>query len=161
MDIELRQILTQIIAFLLMLWILKRFAWKPLLGIMEERKQKIQSEFEAIETEKMEIQHLTNEYQDKLRQIEAESRAKIQEAIKQGNDIALQIQNDAQKQAKSILNKAQSEIEKELMKSKVQLKNELIEMTMTIAEKMIHDNLNTAKQRKLIAEFVDQDLSHD
>lgn len=156
MDLEIGQVLTQIVAFLIMLWILKRFAWKPLLGIMEERRDKIKAEFHSIDDQKREIQRLTNEYNDKLKQIEFEAKAKIQEAVNQGNELARQIQAETQQQAKAILNKAQDDVQKEIAKAKIHLKNDLVNMTIAATEKMLNEELDTKKQKKLLAEFVEQ-----
>ncbi len=53
MNIEISQVITQIIGFLITVWLLKRFAWKPLLSMMDERRQKIKDEFQRIEDEKV------------------------------------------------------------------------------------------------------------
>lgn len=52
LDLDLGQIIVQIIGFLAMLWILKRYGWKPLLDLLDARRQKIQSEFDSIEEKK-------------------------------------------------------------------------------------------------------------
>ena len=87
MDLDIKEILIQIVAFLLMLWVLKKFGWKPLLNVMEERKKAIQSEFDAIAEARKETEMLAKSYQDKLSTIDAEGRLKIQEAVRQGQKI--------------------------------------------------------------------------
>ena len=156
MNLEIGQILTQIIAFIIVVWILKKFAWKPLLLVMEERRKKIKAEFEGIEEQKKKIQALTEEYQERLKGIEAEARIKIQEAVKEGRKISQEIQAEARNQAKEILSKAHSEVEREIAKAKLQLKNDLVNMTISATQKIIQERLDQEKHRKLIADFVDQ-----
>src|SRR5947199_59849 len=102
MNIELSQILSQIIAFLITLWILKKFAWKPLMGVMDERRNKIKSEFDYIENQKTEVKKLADEYEERLANADAKARIKIQEAIDEGRKISQEIQDESHNQAKEI-----------------------------------------------------------
>src|SRR4051794_40652995 len=113
MDLDTKQIISQIIAFLIMLWILKRFAWKPLLQIMEERRQHIKAEFEAIDQQKLDIKKLQAEYAATLKGIDAEARARLQEGVNEGRKIAQEIQQSARLQSQEIIKKAHDEINEE------------------------------------------------
>ena len=154
MNLEISQILSQIIAFLITVWVLKRFAWKPLLGIMEERRKKIKSEFDLIENQKEEVLKQSQEYDEKNAHIEARARTRIQEAVQEGLKISQEIQNEAHKQARNILNKAQEEVEREIDKARAQLKNNLVNIAMAATQKIIREKLDTEKDKELIAEFV-------
>lgn len=154
MNLEISQILSQIIAFLITVWILKRFAWKPLLGIMEERRKKIKSEFDLIDKQKEEVQKKSLEYDEKMAHIEARARTRIQEAVQEGLKIAHEIQNEAHNQARNILNKAQEEVEREIEKAKAQLKNNLVNIAMSATQKIIREKLDAEKDKELIAQFV-------
>ena len=156
MNFEIGQVLTQIVAFLLVVWVLKKFAWKPLLAVMEERKNKIKSEFDSIEEQKEKAQILLEEYQEKLRNIESEARARIQEAVAEGRKISQEIQTEARRQAQEILAKTKSEIEREIAQAKIQLKNDLVNMTIAATQKIIQAELNQERHKKLIADFVEQ-----
>jgi F-type H+-transporting ATPase subunit b len=156
MSIEINQVIIQIIAFLIMLWVLKKFGWKPLLDMLQERQKKIQSEFDGIQLQKDEIKKLSDEYQDKLKSIESEARRKIQEAIQEGRLIALEIQEEAQGNARELLSKARSEVSNEVAKAKNQLKNELVNMSFSIAEKLIQEKLNDSKHKQLVTELIDE-----
>ena len=83
MDIQLGQVFTQIVAFLIMLWVLKLFAWKPVLEVLEERKAKIAGEFKALETKQKEADDLKAEWQKRIKGIDHEARIKIQDAVNQ------------------------------------------------------------------------------
>jgi len=156
MSLEIGQVLTQIVAFLIVVWVLKKFAWKPLLSVMEERRKKIRAEFEGIEEQKKKVQTLTEEYQEKLKGIEAEARAKIQEAVNEGRKISQEIQTEARAQAREILDRTKEQVEREIAKAKIQLKNDLVNMTVAATEKIIKEKLDAQKHQKLIEEFIDQ-----
>jgi F-type H+-transporting ATPase subunit b len=155
MGLEIGQIITQIIGFLIAVFLLKKFAWKPLLSILEERRSKIKSEFDNIDKEKQKATNLLSDYQTKLKEIDALARLKIQEAAQDGQKLANEIKENARKESKDILNKARDQIERDMDQAKVQLKNDLVNMTMRVAEKLIREKLDEEGDKKLIAEFID------
>lgn len=156
MRVEIGQIFTQIISFLIMLWVLKRYAWKPLLGVLEERKNKIITEFDTIEKQKKENDQLTEEYRKKLEGIDAYARAKTLEAIEVGKQKAYEIQNEAHQEAKVIIAKVQIDLQKEVFKAKEQLKNEMVKMTVSATEKMIQKNLSEEEKKTLLTDFIEE-----
>ncbi len=155
MGLEIGQIVTQIIGFLIAVFLLKKFAWKPLLSILEQRRLKIKSEFDNIDKEKKKVEDLLSDYQTKLKEIDSLARVKIQEAAREGQKVANEIKENARKESKDILIKARDEIQRDVDKAKVQLKNDLVNMTMRVAEKLIRERLDEERDKKLIAEFID------
>ena len=156
LNLEASQIIIQIIAFLVMLWVMKRYGWKPLLEILEERRNKIQSEFDSIASQKEEVKQLTFQYEEKLKGIEADMRMKIQEAVAEAQKISIGIQEDAQVQAKEILQKAKSEVEVEIIEAKNQLKNDMVNLIINTTKKILEEELDESTQKKLISNFLDE-----
>ncbi len=156
MNIELRQVLTQVLAFLLMLWILRRYAWGPLFAIIDARKKGIEAEFNAIEEQKKVAAKLNEHYKQKIREIDAEAKTKINEAIAQSRKIAEDTLQETKNQSKALLAKAKKEVEREIFQAKAQLKNDIVNMAVSISKKAIWDNIDEAQQKKLIATIVEQ-----
>ena len=156
MEFEIQQVLTHAVGFLITVWILKRYAWKPLLSLMDERREKITSEFEKIETEKADVARLNEEYQAKLRDIEDERRAKLLKAVEEGKEMAAEIKAQALEETKQARAKAKADLEREVVKAKVQLRDELVSMTITATEKIMRERIDEAKHRELIGRFIDQ-----
>jgi F-type H+-transporting ATPase subunit b len=156
MIIEISQIITQIISFLVMLWVLQRFAWKPLLKVMDERRHKIESDFKTIEEQTAENERLRKEYQEKLQGVDAEARLIIKEANEKGRHIFKEIESEARIQAKDIINKTREELQQEVVKAKVLLREEIVNMTLMATQKILQTNLDAEKQKKLVDEFVNQ-----
>lgn len=156
MDLEIGQIVSQILAFSIMLWLMKRYAWKPLLNVMEERRQKIKSEFDYIDAQKNEVKALIDEYQKKLDDVDAQGKVMIQKAISEGRELAKGIQKEAHENSENIVKKAQEEINIQIAKAKVQLKAELVDMIIGVSEKVIKEDLNNEKQKKLVSSFIDK-----
>lgn len=157
MRLEIGLVISQVIAFLLMLWVLKKFAWKPILQIMEERKKNISTEFEQIEEQKKANEKLIDLYNQKLEKIEDEAKLKVQEAIQESQKISEKIQEEARVQAKAILNKAKEDSKEEISKAKHELKTDLINMVTATTQKLLQ-NLDEEKHKKLIHDFVEEIL---
>ncbi len=155
MSLEWQQLVTHAIGFLITLWLLKKFAWGPLMSMMEERRDKIATEFRTIDEEKAAVGKLTEEYERRLQQIEQEKRQKLLEAVNEGKKIAEDIKANAQQDAKELRDKARADIEAEVAKAKVQLRDDMVAITVSAAEKIIRERLDDAKHRELIGNFID------
>ncbi|MBN1212093.1 MAG: F0F1 ATP synthase subunit B [candidate division Zixibacteria bacterium] len=155
-DIQWQQLLTHALGFLITLWVLKRYAWKPLLALMEDRRNKIVEEFKEIDNEKARVAQLTAEYESKLRDIENERRAKLVEAVDEGKKVAAEIKANAQQEVKDLHTKAKADLERDVDKAKVQLRDEMVAITMTAAEKVIREKLDDAKHRELIGKYIEE-----
>lgn len=155
MDFNIQLYITHTIGFLITLFILKKFAWGPILDLLDERRTKIVDEFQKIDDGHAEVAKLTAEYEAKLASIDDERRVKITEAVSQAKDIADEIKTTANKEAKVIADKAKSEIERDVAKAKVQLKDDMVTITVKAASKIINEKLDDNKHRELIANFID------
>jgi F-type H+-transporting ATPase subunit b len=156
MGLELGQIITHIIGFLIAVIILKKFAWKPLLSMLEERRSKIRSEFDSIEEERKKAEKLHSEYETKLKDIDSLARTKIQEAAREGQKLSNEIRESARKEAKQIVTRTREELQRDLDKAKVQLRDDVVSMTLQVAERIIQEKLDREKDKQLIAGFVDE-----
>ena len=154
MDLQLSQVLTQIVAFLIFLWILKRFAWGPLQKILDERKTKIQSEFDDIAREKNEVAEKATEYKQKLHDIDKEAKTKIKEATKEGEREAKLIKTAAEQRAVERLERANKEIEAEQIKAKDEMKKEIVKLSVQLAEKILEEKTTPEEHKKWMDDFV-------
>lgn len=150
------EMIAQIISFLLLLALLRIFAWNKLLKLLDARRAGIASEFKKIEDTQAGLEKLKAGYDKRMANIEAESRAKIQEAIAEGKNISQEIRESARQEARAILDKAQENIENELVKAKQELKQKVIELTLGTTEKFIKEKLTEEKDRKLASDFLDE-----
>jgi F-type H+-transporting ATPase subunit b len=155
MNIEIAQVITHIIGFLITVWLLKKFAWKPLLSMMDERRQKIKDEFQRIDDERAKALQFKSEYEEKLKNIEAERRQKIAEAVNEANRTASEIKSDAQAEARGIVARTSEQLDRDIARAKVQLKEDMISITMSATEKILHEKLDENKERVLIDKFIE------
>lgn len=156
MKVEIEQIITQIISFLIILWILSRYAWKPLLKLLDDRKEKIKSDWTDIDIERKKLDNVAADYQEKLKELDAQAKSTLAKIVEEGKIQAEAIQNDAHEQAKAILVQAQEDLKKEIAQARVQMKEELVDMTMQATEKLLQKNIDQDDQKKLAASYIDE-----
>lgn len=150
------EIVAQVISFLVLFFILRAFAWKKILSLLDARSEKIASEFKKIEEAKEEISKLKSDYGEKLERIEGLAQVKIQEAVSQARHIAQEIREKATADSRIILKKAEENIELELSKAKEVLKDKVIDLTLSATEHILKEKLTSEKDKKLISEFLDE-----
>jgi len=155
LSLEWQQLLTHTLGFLITLWVLKKFAWVPILNLLEERRQKIVDEFDNIEKEKEAADKLRLDYENKLKNIEAERRQKIAEAANEANKLASDIKMSAQEEARGIVTRTNEQLQRDIASAKVQLKEDMVSITLSAAEKILHEKLDASKERQLISGFID------
>ena len=156
LQLDLQQIVSQALSFLLLLWVLKRFAWKPLLGVLDARRARIEDGLARIDQGKADLERLQQELAGRLAKIDDESRARIQQAVQEGRRIAMEIQDQARSQAQDVLAKSRETIELELAKAKVSLRDQLVEMTMGAVERIIQQKLDGAADTRLVESALEQ-----
>ena len=154
--IDIRQVVTQILGFLLMVWILGKYAWGPVLSWLEARRERIAGEFRHADRVKAEALELKTRYEQELRGIEAQARQQLLEKVAEGQKVAAEIRAQAQKDAALRLERATEDIAREREKAKEILKEQVIRLSMRSAEKILRERLDDAAQRKLVGEFIDE-----
>jgi F-type H+-transporting ATPase subunit b len=154
--VDIRQVLTQILGFLLMVWILRRYAWGPVIGMLEARREKIAGEFKEADRQKVEALELKARYDTELKGIEAQARQRIQDAVAEGQRIAAEIKAQAHQDATARLERAADDIAREREKAKEILKEQVIGLSLRTAEKILRQKLDDPAQRKLAGEFIDE-----
>ena len=154
--IDIRQVVNQILGFLLLLWGMKKFAWGPILATLEARRQKIQSEFDEAARRQQGADDLRAQYDEKLRGIEAQARQRMVQAAAEAEQLASQIRAQAQQDATERVERAQDEIAREREKAKETIKEQIIGLSLRCAEKVLREKVDDARQRRLVGEFIDE-----
>ena len=147
---DFQQILSQVLSFLILLWILRRFVWRPLLTILDQRRAHIEEELRQAAQRKAELAQLQEDYTRRIATIEGEARAKIQQAILEGKRIAIEIQEQAREQAQSIFEKSKETMELELAKAKVVLRDQVAAMTVEATQQILRRKLDEKTDRQLV-----------
>jgi F-type H+-transporting ATPase subunit b len=150
------EIVAQVLGFLLLLFLLRILAWKKFLKILDQRKERIASEFKQIEDAKQEIAKIKAEYDDRMLKIEETAKAKIQEAVDQGKQITEEIRKQAYRDAQGIIDKAAKDIKYEISKAKEELKKSIVDLTIRATENMIQEKLTDDQDKRLVKDFLEK-----
>ena len=140
-----------VITFLFLLIVLKKFAWKPILGAVGEREDGIKNALASAENARREMQNLHADNERILK----EARAEREALLKDARDIKIKLIDDArgeaQSQANKIIEQAQAAIESEKKAAMAELKNHVANLSIEIAEKVVRAELsNKDKQIELV-----------
>ena len=150
LSVEPGLIIWTIIIFILLLLILKKFAWKPLLSSLSNRENMIKESVDKAESLRQEAEKLLDENKKLLEQADAESRKRIQEGKEYGEKLKNDIIGKANEATKKMLDQAKSEIEREKLSALNELKEEVASLAIKAAGMIIDENLDDAKQKKII-----------
>ena len=149
------EIIAQVINFLLLLVLMRVFFWKRVLKLLDERRERIASQLENIESAKKEVEKLKDDYQKELNAIEAIKKLKIQEGIEVGRKEADEIRREALLNAQRIMDSAESDIKQEIAKAREALKDEIVNLTIMGVENVVGEKLTEESDRKLVRDFLD------
>ncbi len=141
----------QTVLFLALLFLLRKFAWKPILNAVNDREEGIKKALDSAENAKREMENLQADNQKLLKEARAEREAMLKEA----RDIKNKMIEDAKDQAKVEANKmiaqAQVSIKTEKKAAIAELKSQVANLSIEIAEKVVRTELsNKDKQEKLV-----------
>ena len=149
------EIVAQVLGFLILLALLRVFAWKSILGLLDKRKERIALEFKKIEGAKADIEQLRLEYAAKIASIDEEAQLKISEALNQAKVILEDSRKKGYIQAQEIMDNAKSSIKYELAKAKNDLKEEIIDLTLKATENLIQEKLTEEGDKRLVKDFLE------
>lgn len=142
------------ITFLCLLFILKKFAWKPILGAVSDREKSIKDALASAEEAKKEMQNLNASNEQLLKDARAERDALMKEA----REIKDKMISDAKEEAKEVTSKlienAQVSIEQEKQAALAELKKQVADLSIGIAETVIKKELTSKKEQLKLVEGI-------
>lgn len=144
----------QIINFLLLVFILTKLLYKPILGMLEKRQEYIKESLLTADREKEEAQKLLEEYKAQLAEAKKEAYRITQEAQKYGEELKREIETAAQERAKTIVENAQKEIEREKEKALVEIREQIIDLSLDAAGVILKKELDPKTHHQLVDEFI-------
>ncbi|GAA5415851.1 ATP synthase subunit b [Paraliobacillus ryukyuensis] len=155
-DLEIGTIIFSLLSFALLLLLLKRFAWGPLMNKMEERENYIANELDVAEKNRLEAEKASKEANEKLMQTRQEAQSIIEEARKAGAKQEETIIEAARKAANDIKQQAQADIKQEKEQAIQALQDQVASLSVQIATKVIEKEINTEDQERLISDYMKQ-----
>jgi F-type H+-transporting ATPase subunit b len=145
-----------VIIFVILLFILKKTAWKPLLSSLNNREQMIRESVEKAENLRKEAEKMLEENKKLLEQADMESRKRIQEGKEYGEKLKNDILSKANEDTRKMVDQAKGEIGREKLSALNELKEEIANLAVQAAGKIIDENLDAGKQKKIVDGFIDK-----
>ena len=143
------------IIFTLLLIVLKKFAWKPILAAVDERNHSIEKALKAAYKAKEEMATLNADNERILKEARKERDLLLKEARDMKHSIISEAKNEAVFQSEKIINSAKEQISDEKLKAITELKNTVAQLSIDIAEKILKSELeDKAKQEALVANAI-------
>jgi F-type H+-transporting ATPase subunit b len=142
------------ITFGILLWVLKRFGWKPLLNSLEKREERIHADIQRSEHAREEAERLLSEHKKMMNAAEIEARKIIDESRKTAEKLKADIVDAASAQAAQITVQAKSEIQREKETALAQLRGEVADLAILAASRILQESMDDARNRTLVENFI-------
>ena len=154
--IDPKMLLLQVLGFLVVLFVLWKFVFGRVGGLLEDRQNEIVSRMNKLESDQQELDRLTAETRQRLNDIEAEGQEKIQAAIEQGNGERQAIVDEARREAAAELERARTEIQREKEGAILELRGIVAEVAIDAASQIIDQKLDADGHQHIIDEYLNR-----
>ena len=139
------------VVFTLLILLLKKFAWKPILSAVDERNKSIKDSLAQAEKARSEMSELTANNEKIIAQAKVDRDIILKEARDMKNEIISEAKDNANKEAEKLVSTAKEQILNEKMKAITELKNHVADLSIEMAEKILSSELSdVAKQKELV-----------
>lgn len=149
-----------IVTFLVLLTLLAKFAWKPLLEALETRQNAIRKSLDDAQQAKVELERLNAESAQIIQRARVDAEAIVTQSRADGERLREEIRAKARTEADHIVKNAERQIQLETSRALEQIRREAVDLSVMIASKIIQRNLSTADNEKLIDEALSQLEGH-
>lgn len=148
--------LTQVIVFLVLLLVVRKFAMGPIVAVMEKRRQHVENEIATAERGRKDAESLLAEQRRVLDEARIESKAIIDRAAKQASDEASRLIAEAQAATERMKADASTELAREVAKAKAELRDQMTGLSVLLASKIIEKELDETAQKAAVDKFLAQ-----
>lgn len=155
-DVNLGLSLWTVVIFLLLLFILGKFAWGPILSAAEERERTIQGALDEARRQHEEARALLEEHRAQLADARRQSQEIVAEGKAAGERVRKEIEEKARSEGQHIVERARQEIGREKDAAIDAIRRESVDIAMAAAAKLIHERLDPQKDRQLVTQYVDR-----
>ena len=142
----------QTIVFLVLLFLMAKFAWKPILNSVRNREQSINDALASAENARKEMQNLKSDNEQLMKEARAERDAILREARELKEKTIADASEEAKVKADKIVADAKRSIELEKQSAMAELKNQVAELSVEIAEKIVRKELSSEKEQHQMIE---------
>ena len=143
------------INLIILVFVMKKFLFKPVMNIFAQRENEIGSMYEKAEESQKNAEKMESEYAEKLSAAKEEASRIMKDATHEATLRSEQIVSEAQKKASAIVTKAHKEIEREKENAVSEIKSDIASIAIDIAQKVIEKDLTSSDHERLLEEFIE------
>jgi F-type H+-transporting ATPase subunit b len=143
-----------VVTFILLVFLLTKFAWKPILSALKQREDAIKDSLEQAEKAKEEAKQILAANQNNLAKAEEESKKIIEESRQFADNLKEQMLKESREQSQKLIADAAEEIERKKNAAFDELKNQIADISVKAAEKILKENLDAEKNKKLVDKYL-------
>ena len=147
------------LVFIILLFLLGKFAWKPILSSVKERETKIESALEASKKAREEMAALKSQNEDLRKEALVERDALLKEAREMKDKIVAEAKNTAKEEGERIIESAREVITNEKMAAVTEIKNQVATLSIEIAEKIVKEKLSTDEKQKTLVDGLVKEIN--
>lgn len=142
--------------FLIVVVVLGKFAWGPVLSLLQEREQFIHKSLSDAKRDRDEAEQRLKDYAAKLQSAQAEAMAIVEQARRDAERLREELRTRAKSEADAMLKNAERQIEQQTTRAVQQIRQEAVDMSVAIASKLLQRNISKEDNEKLIADALKQ-----
>ncbi|HDB7325292.1 TPA: F0F1 ATP synthase subunit B [Staphylococcus aureus] len=146
--------IVQVLTFIVLLALLKKFAWGPLKDVMDKRERDINRDIDDAEQAKLNAQKLEEENKQKLKETQEEVQKILEDAKVQARQQQEQIIHEANVRANGMIETAQSEINSQKERAIADINNQVSELSVLIASKVLRKEISEQDQKALVDKYL-------
>lgn len=154
LGIDWKLILVMLTGFLLLVFILSKYAFGPILSLLDNRQKSIQGNIDEAQNRRNEMVNLQRDYEGRLAKIEEEARDKIQGAIKEAQAARDEIIAKAKADSEAILVRGREELEIEKQKALITMRDQVADLAIGAASRVVKTNLDGANHARLVDDVI-------
>lgn len=142
--------------FLLLVYLLKRFAWNGLIGALEKREAKVAEDIKQAALNRESAEELKRELDEKLAQISTQATQKMAEAVKLGQAQSAELLAQAQEQAKRLLDQTKAQLEVEKNQALADVRKEIVHTAVLAAQKVLQEQISEQTANKAVEHVLNE-----
>lgn len=154
LDVNPGLIIWTIVTFLILVFILKKVAWKPILSALDQREKDIKDSLEKAEKAKEDAQRILDENQATLAKAEEESKKIIEQSRSYAENLKEQMLKESKEQSKKLIEDAAEEIDRRKDSAFEELKDQVAKIAVNAAEKIMKQNLDADKNKHIVDNYL-------
>jgi len=154
LGVNIKIVIIQALGFLILLWLMKKFLFGRIQGIMQKRREEVVEGYERNERARQELEELKNNYEARLANIESEATQKMEQAVKEAQKLAQEILTTTRQEADEIRERAVYDFNQEKKKALTEIRDEVVNLSMELTTKMIQKSMDKKTAEKLVDDFI-------